>query len=884
MTQNSNFPTSLDYLNGSTHDIHYYTVDTSFEPYRREAFRHRSIPSQRQSISLSNIVGEGTVATEGLWRREQVEWSMGAGQYSLDRKGEAQETRFSSSKGVDVFGFPLQAKLLPATQQKIANAGAGLTMVRCGDYTLIASGATITAYDSGWGAHACTFDTTTNAANTASGTIAAPTVIRSITANNSYAYLATDTGIFYCSVGSSYAFQLFADVDATTGYTGGYDLVRWANDQLIGARNARLYAFLPRGANASAGFGCPPSQPVNASISPYSTVGILGNSGAWTTPAGANTAIETTTLTGIVNGTRITVSGSSSFSTGTSITSVGSGGSAGQVVFAIANGGGSHSGLQVGEKVRLVASFAHRSVIEHCTVLAQSATSVTLNSAKITSSTGFGSAAIYGSTDNGFGYNKTYTVVAANTQTGHFLLFVNEVNNAYAAYGASVTTNVVSYQPDVLYTHQNSTWVWSDATGGQTQVYIAGYAKTTSGSHSGCVYRSNLLGSSTTQVSGIANVTSASVAQPYNLDTPVQALPMSPDEYPTCIRSYLNFIFVGTNRGIRMAQTLSVYDPTATATGDLKSGPLIPNILQTVTNPVSAIVGDGRFVWFGWSNYDGSSTGLGKLDLTTFIAGDPLAPAYASDLMVTGQGLICALDWDPTNNIPLIAVQGLGVYTPSATNLGQGANATVTTYVASGSITSGVFDYGIPDLKIPVFFDYNANVPTGTSVQALVTFNPGDDNSSNQTLAAYATGGAAEVSFNNNPYVKGKQFQVVMTLTAGSSNTVSPALHRWTLKAWPAITQGTQISVVANMNKQVIVDGKEVAQDSDSEYVWLDTRRLNQDILTYTEGALSVLCTVTELDRIPHKLQDTYEGGFEGDCVIYLKTIAPYTLTEVATA
>ena len=31
-----------------------FPVDTSFEPYRREAFRHRSIPTQRDSISLDN--------------------------------------------------------------------------------------------------------------------------------------------------------------------------------------------------------------------------------------------------------------------------------------------------------------------------------------------------------------------------------------------------------------------------------------------------------------------------------------------------------------------------------------------------------------------------------------------------------------------------------------------------------------------------------------------------------------------------------------------------------------------------------------------------------------------------------------------------------------
>ena len=49
--------------------------------------------------------------------------------------------------------------------------------------------------------------------------------------------------------------------------------------------------------------------------------------------------------------------------------------------------------------------------------------------------------------------------------------------------------------------------------------------------------------------------------------------------------------------------------------------------------PVQSMVGNNRFVYFGWNNYDGESTGLGRMDLSTFI--DTQAPALTSDLMVT---------------------------------------------------------------------------------------------------------------------------------------------------------------------------------------------------------------------------------------------------------
>ena len=72
-----------------------YVLDTSFEPYRRDAFRHRSIQAQRESISLDNIPGEGTVNTEGLWRRLAEDWHNGAGQPYQDRK-DSLDSRFTA--------------------------------------------------------------------------------------------------------------------------------------------------------------------------------------------------------------------------------------------------------------------------------------------------------------------------------------------------------------------------------------------------------------------------------------------------------------------------------------------------------------------------------------------------------------------------------------------------------------------------------------------------------------------------------------------------------------------------------------------------------------------------------------------------------------------
>ena len=917
-------------------------VDTSFEPYRREAFRHRSIPSQRQSINLTNIAGEGTVNTEGLWRREQTEWSMGAGQYSLDRKGDSQETRFLKSKGVDVFSFPLQATLLPDTYATVSAAGAGILMSRCGDYvvvvTTVAGVPTVTYYNpsavavgSAWtGGTTCTFGSTYG------GT--APTTINSICTNDSYAFLATNSGVWFCQIGTSSVFQLYAANDLTTGYTGGYDIVRWANDQLIASKGPRLYAFQARDGSTNSPYGSAPSDSSGS-------VAITNIIGQGTFLSGAGLAqVFTQTPHNLVTGQKVTISGTQMGGDITSLYAAGTGKFTATCAIA--------TGLVVGQSATVSITYTNgKTINENVTVSSVASTGLafTCNTTKIITATNF-SAGSFISNEDQYGFNTNYTVTVTpptansltsiSTSGGYVTYTVNQLfsfsvgdyitvagvsvagyngtfvvtsvggsSGAYtatvanaqtgAATGGTVTTLSRSFiipvpktngasatggtltipvSPDALFTHTNPSWVWSDAVGGETQVYFAGYIQSASGkNYSGCIYRSDLPGAAVGSASQVASITGSSTTQPWQLNAPIQALPMSPDEYPVCIESYLNFIFIGTNRGIRMTQTLSIYDPTATATGDLKSGPLIPNILQPVTNPVTAIIGDGRFIWFAWSNYDGSSTGLGKLDLQTYIAGDPLAPAYASDLMVTGQGVITHLDWNPYTNTPIMAVTGLGVYAPYATN--SGGNMVVSKYVTSGTLTSGIFDYGISDNKIPIYFDYTALTPYGSTITATDSVDGAAATSA--TSGSYVTGNGYAVT-----QTRGRQFTVNVTLNAATHTTsydTTPTLQRWVLKSWPAVVAGTAIMVVIQNFSVDVADGQEMFQDPYYVFSWLENLRQIQDIVTYSEGPLSVTGVIDAIDMLPHKMRDTYDGGYEGDLVVTIKTIGNYVYTPVAT-
>ena len=337
---------------------------------------------------------------------------------------------------------------------------------------------------------------------------------------------------------------------------------------------------------------------------------------------------------------------------------------------------------------------------------------------------------------------------------------------------------------------------------------------------------------------------------------------MEGGEYCTSLYGYLNFVFVGTNLGIRMCRTIAAYDPTGNE-GDLEAGPLLPGLYPPgpLNSPCYSMVGNNRFMYFGWNNYDNQSTGLGRCDLSTFI--DTQAPAFASDLMVTGSGNITSMDWCPINNQPIFVVQGLGVYTASGTP------------VESGSVTSGYVGYGIADNKIALAGAIGTVQPQqGTASMALAS-----DSSSNvfafvgQQNSSAGGGTPNQAVFPINA-VRGDLFSVQVTLTRDAVSQQSPTMHRWQLKAIPAITAGTTVSVVLRMWNVQDIAGQDYFFDPYTEKAFLENLRTTQTVFAYTEGPLTYpYCTIDEIDWLPEKLQDSFvEGGYQGNLIVYIKT------------
>lgn len=689
-----------------------YVMDTSFEPYRRDAFRHRSIQSQRESINLDNIAGEGTVNTEGLWRRGAVDWHLGAGQPYQDRK-DSLDARFSTSKGVNPW-MQWQLELLNDTEQVFNLNGENAQVVQAGGevYVLVTTADTgSTLYYSAdlvnWHTLLAFFG---NGSITTDGF--------NVWVSNTEGGQVSGVGIYTFTAGST----------TVTPYVAGqsFDGIYFVGERLMATWENTLYNITTLSGNLFEGT-------VNSNISSGSTV----------------TSITTTALA---------------------------------------------TDIPTGASVELIALGAPT----HTQVFTT------------TSDSPAGS-----------------TTIAVTSATAAFLFGV----------GSSVFYNAAA--PTPLWTHPTANFRISSMCAGSSQIYLGGLVEGGPVPLQSVVYRTTI------EATGTA------------LTIPVQALPMEGGEYVTGLYGYLNYIFVGSNLGVRMCRTIAAYDPTGNE-GDLEAGPLLPGLFPPgpVNSPVSAMVGNNRFVYFGWSDYDTVSTGLGRLDLSTFI--DTQAPAFASDLMVTGQGYITSMDWCTINNQPIFVVDGLGVYTATGAPVG------------SGYVESGYIGYGIPDSKVALAGLVGTVQPqSGNVAMALAA----DLNANIFALVGNQSSAVPSQSILPINATRASQYTVRLTLTPGSG--VSPVVDRWMLKSIPAVTAGTTVSVVLRMWITENIAGQDYYFDPYVEKAFLENLRVTQSVFAYAEGAdlTYPYCTVDEIDWLPEEKQDaTVQGGYQGNLIVYIKT------------
>lgn len=364
------------------------------------------------------------------------------------------------------------------------------------------------------------------------------------------------------------------------------------------------------------------------------------------------------------------------------------------------------------------------------------------------------------------------------------------------------------------YEHPLTTWIWTSFTGGQNAIYVAGHS-----GDRGAIYK----------------ITIASTGV---LDTPVVALEFPTGEIPYTIYGYLGGIFIGTNKGVRYA--------TSDADSNLVSGSLIPT-----SGSVTAFTADDKYVWFNWSNYDGVSTGLGRIDLSSFTSAN--TPAYATDLMVASTANVnYVVTYD---NKRIFSVSGDGVYVEDTANL-----------VETGEIVTGTYRWGIPDRKFVAKFDIRS-----TPLQGSVTPYVSLDSSDYVSMPAHSQQSATE-KVSNGPQSKFIEAKFKLEI-ARASATTGPTVTRWMARAYasPARSQVFRVPILMH---HVIQDnrGKDHYFDVESELQALRNLVTNPVVVNYQENTDTFSVVVEDLE---FQVVDGYYQNWdlEGTCIVTMRSV-----------
>jgi hypothetical protein len=355
----------------------------------------------------------------------------------------------------------------------------------------------------------------------------------------------------------------------------------------------------------------------------------------------------------------------------------------------------------------------------------------------------------------------------------------------------------------IFYDNPDTSMRWAGSAPGQNAVYAAAY----SGEHS-YIYKITIKDDGT-------------------LNVPIVSLELPVGEIVSSIHGYLGFILLGTNKGVRFCSTDS--------NNNLVAGSLIPT-----TGPVYDFTAEDRFVWFGWTNYDGTSSGLGRLDLSQFTSAN--TPAYSTDLMYSSTGAVQSVSSMQGKRI--FCISGVGVVVEDTENL-----------VASGEIESGVYRWGIPDRKFVAKVDARAEPLSGTITAFLQT-----DTSGYESLDTWGTTGTSEYTYDGSDN-KSIEASFKFVLTRGSA-TSGPIFTRWMARAYAAPFRSQVFVIPVLLHHKMRIREKDHYLNVQEELDNLDRLISNPGIVTLQIGETSHTVIVEDLEWTP---VDSHGKKYEWD-------------------
>lgn len=392
-------------------------------------------------------------------------------------------------------------------------------------------------------------------------------------------------------------------------------------------------------------------------------------------------------------------------------------------------------------------------------------------------------------------------------------LFTAVGTTLYTHSGAAGSAVATSYFP-----HPNPDWTWVDITGGPDAIYFAGY----SGDQSQ-VYRCTIKSDGT------------------NLDVPVSSLSLPTGEIVRSISNYLGLLLIGTDKGVRIAEMAS--------DGSLTMGDLIPS------PPVYCFTATDRFVWFGWTNYDVSSTGTGRLDLRTL---NGTTPAFASDIMASTQGTVVSLATFQGNTVFAVSGDGFWAETPG-------------TVVPSGSLSSGTIAYAMSAPKhamktetqyAPGIGSYTVAISADGSVPAQM----------GGIVVTGVVGGSAVLPVAATQI--GRAFELTVTLNASEDLTQSPTFTRMTLLADPIPERRFKIVVPLLFHTNIVLrNGQKATLNPPFERSVIVALFGSREVVTVQDGDVTYSAVVDDFKWLPDVHLDQQIDRWDGVMETTLKVM-----------
>lgn len=392
-------------------------------------------------------------------------------------------------------------------------------------------------------------------------------------------------------------------------------------------------------------------------------------------------------------------------------------------------------------------------------------------------------------------------------------------------------------QTETVYTHPDSSFRWVSACEGPQAIYLlGGYGDKY------VVHKVTIKDDGT------------------GLNPAIVAVELPDGEIGYKIDSYLGYVFIGTDKGVRMAQ------PDANA--DLTLGAIIPT-----SEPVECFEGQDRFVWYGVSSMDPGYVavandqadvfptspvpGLGRLDLTTFTT-TALTPAYANDLAVWSEAaarVTACVTWMGKR---VFAVRDAGVFY-------EGVDK-----VPGGWVTQGTMSFSVEDLKSALYMQ----VKWVPNCQGLLYIDLAFDSS---PFGRYARLSVSPTSIrSDNLNLNGIKFSRVnmrmVLLRCPIDNTKGPIPTRWELRAFPVKGKASRWDVPVILADEVDINGMIDARDPVADKNALLSLIEQGTVFQYQESGQAYQVLAREFLWQPERLSTT-GNGWQGTLLLVLEEV-----------